>query len=48
MYKEKNIEIKQKHIEVIMDGNKRYGKINNLGKGKGNIDGKDEIDKIVE
>ncbi len=37
-----------RHIAVIMDGNNRYGKINNLAKGQGHIAGKDALDPIVE
>ena len=48
MSTETNIELKPKHIAVIMDGNNRYGKINNLAKGQGHIAGKDALDPIVE
>lgn len=37
-----------RHIAVIMDGNNRYGKANNLGKGQGHVAGKDALDPIVE
>ena len=37
-----------RHIAVIMDGNNRYGKVHNLGKGQGHIAGKDALDPIVE
>lgn len=37
-----------RHIAVIMDGNNRYGKIHQLGKGQGHIAGKDALDPIVE
>jgi undecaprenyl diphosphate synthase len=37
-----------RHIAIIMDGNNRYGKANNLGKGQGHVVGKDALDPIVE
>lgn len=37
-----------KHIAIIMDGNNRYGKSNNLATGQGHIKGKDALDPIVE
>ena len=37
-----------RHIAIIMDGNNRYGKVNNLGKGQGHVAGKDALDPIVE
>ena len=37
-----------RHIAIIMDGNNRYGKANNLGKGQGHIAGKTALDPIVE
>lgn len=37
-----------RHIAIIMDGNNRYGKANELGKGEGHIAGKDALDPIVE
>lgn len=36
------------HIAIIMDGNNRYGKIHQLGKGQGHIAGKEALDPIVE
>jgi undecaprenyl diphosphate synthase len=36
------------HIAIIMDGNNRYGKANDLGKGEGHVAGKDALDPIVE
>lgn len=36
------------HIAVIMDGNNRYGKANQLATGEGHIKGKDALDPIVE
>ena len=35
-------------IAIILDGNNRYGKVNNLGKGQGHIAGKSALDPIVE
>ncbi len=37
-----------KHIAIIMDGNNRYGKANQLATGSGHIAGKDALDPIVE
>lgn len=37
-----------RHIAIIMDGNNRYGKANNLGKGQGHVAGKDALDPIVD
>lgn len=37
-----------RHIAIIMDGNNRYGKANDLGKGQGHVAGKDALDPIVE
>ena len=37
-----------RHIAVIMDGNNRYGKANDLGKGQGHLAGKEALDPIVE
>lgn len=37
-----------RHIAIIMDGNNRYGKANELGKGEGHVAGKDALDPIVE
>lgn len=37
-----------KHIAIIMDGNNRYGKANQLATGEGHIKGKDALDPIVE
>lgn len=37
-----------KHIAIIMDGNNRYGKSQQLPKGAGHIAGKDALDPIVE
>ncbi|SNT69407.1 polyprenyl diphosphate synthase [Psychrobacter sp. LV10R520-6] len=37
-----------RHIAIIMDGNNRYGKANDLGKGEGHVAGKDALDPIVE
>ncbi len=43
-----DIELKPKHIAIIMDGNNRYGKQNALAKGEGHIKGKDALDPVVE
>lgn len=48
MLKENDIDLKPKHIAIIMDGNNRYGKQNALGKGEGHSKGKDALDPIVE
>jgi len=37
-----------RHIAIIMDGNNRYGKAHNLGKGQGHVAGKEALDPIVE
>ncbi|WP_350558859.1 polyprenyl diphosphate synthase [Psychrobacter sp. CAL346-MNA-CIBAN-0220] len=37
-----------RHIAIIMDGNNRYGKANDLGKGEGHVAGKEALDPIVE
>ncbi|MDN3453803.1 MULTISPECIES: polyprenyl diphosphate synthase [unclassified Psychrobacter] len=37
-----------RHIAIIMDGNNRYGKANDLGQGQGHMAGKDALDPIVE
>ncbi len=37
-----------KHIAIIMDGNNRYGKSQELPTGAGHIKGKDALDPIVE
>ncbi|MEC5210113.1 undecaprenyl diphosphate synthase [Psychrobacter sp. PL15] len=37
-----------RHIAIIMDGNNRYGKANDLNKGEGHVAGKDALDPIVE
>lgn len=37
-----------KHIAIIMDGNNRYGKANQLAVGQGHVKGKDALDPIVE
>jgi len=37
-----------RHIAIIMDGNNRYGKSNDLGHGQGHVAGKDALDPIVE
>tara|TARA_R110002051_G_scaffold2165_1_gene11176 strand:- start:86 stop:844 length:759 start_codon:yes stop_codon:yes gene_type:complete len=37
-----------RHIAIIMDGNNRYGKANELGHGQGHVAGKDALDPIVE
>ncbi|WP_296207497.1 polyprenyl diphosphate synthase [Psychrobacter sp. UBA3480] len=37
-----------RHIAIIMDGNNRYGKANDLGHGQGHVAGKDALDPIVE
>ena len=37
-----------KHIAIIMDGNNRYGKANQLATGAGHVAGKDALDPIVE
>lgn len=36
------------HVAIIMDGNNRYGKKNQLAKGAGHRAGKDSLDPIVE
>lgn len=36
------------HIAIIMDGNNRYGKANQLATGAGHVAGKDALDPIVE
>lgn len=41
-------DILPRHIAIIMDGNNRYGKANDLGKGQGHVAGKDALDPIVE
>ena len=48
MSKETEIDLKPKHIAIIMDGNNRYGKQNALAKGEGHSKGKDALDPIVE
>lgn len=48
MLKKTDIDIKPKHIAIIMDGNNRYGKQQALGKGEGHSKGKDALDPIVE
>ncbi|PKH69240.1 di-trans,poly-cis-decaprenylcistransferase [Psychrobacter sp. 4Dc] len=37
-----------RHIAIIMDGNNRYGKANDLGHGQGHVAGKDALDPIVD
>ncbi|MFL1731665.1 polyprenyl diphosphate synthase [Moraxella oculi] len=37
-----------KHIAIIMDGNNRYGRSQNLATGQGHIKGKDALNPIVE
>lgn len=37
-----------RHIAIIMDGNNRYGKANDLGHGQGHVAGKNALDPIVE
>lgn len=37
-----------RHIAIIMDGNNRYGRANDLGRGEGHVAGKDALDPIVE
>jgi len=37
-----------RHIAIIMDGNNRYGRANDLGQGEGHVAGKDALDPIVE
>ena len=37
-----------RHIAIIMDGNNRYGKANNLGQGQGHIAGKNALDPLVD
>lgn len=37
-----------KHIAIIMDGNNRYGKANQLHAGMGHVAGKNALDPIVE
>ena len=37
-----------RHIAIIMDGNNRYGKANDLRHGQGHVAGKDALDPIVE
>lgn len=41
-------ELLPRHIAIIMDGNNRYGKANDLAKGQGHVAGKDALDPIVE
>ncbi|AMT96419.1 MULTISPECIES: polyprenyl diphosphate synthase [Psychrobacter] len=41
-------DILPRHIAIIMDGNNRYGKANDLAKGQGHVAGKDALDPIVE
>ena len=41
-------DILPRHIAIIMDGNNRYGKANDLGTGQGHVAGKDALDPIVE
>ena len=48
MLKENDSKLKPKHIAIIMDGNNRYGKQNDLGKGEGHSKGKDALDPVVE
>lgn len=48
MLKETDIDLKPKHIAIIMDGNNRYGKQHALAKGEGHSKGKDALDPIVE
>ena len=48
MLKENDLKLKPKHIAIIMDGNNRYGKQNDLGKGEGHSKGKDALDPVVE
>ena len=48
MLKENDLKLKPKHIAIIMDGNNRYGKQNDLGKGEGHNKGKDALDPVVE
>ncbi|SPX85054.1 Undecaprenyl pyrophosphate synthase [Moraxella ovis] len=42
------LSITPKHIAIIMDGNNRYGKSQNLATGQGHVKGKDALDPIVE
>lgn len=42
------LDILPRHIAIIMDGNNRYGKANDLAKGQGHVAGKDALDPIVE
>ena len=37
-----------RHIAIIMDGNNRFGKANQLATGAGHVAGKDALDPIVE
>lgn len=37
-----------KHVAIIMDGNNRYGKSQQLAMGQGHVKGKDALDPIVE
>ncbi|WP_420230310.1 polyprenyl diphosphate synthase [Psychrobacter sp. ER1] len=37
-----------RHIAIIMDGNNRYGKANNLGQGQGHVAGKNALDPLVD
>ncbi|WP_298808128.1 polyprenyl diphosphate synthase [uncultured Psychrobacter sp.] len=37
-----------RHIAIIMDGNNRYGKANDLRHGQGHVAGKDALDPIVD
>ncbi|MGB2139065.1 MAG: polyprenyl diphosphate synthase [Psychrobacter sp.] len=48
MLTETDIDLKPRHIAIIMDGNNRYGKQHELGKGEGHIKGKDALDPVVE
>lgn len=43
-----NPAILPRHIAIIMDGNNRYGKANDLGAGQGHVAGKNALDPIVE
>lgn len=37
-----------KHVAIIMDGNNRFAKKNQMQKGEGHRSGKDVLDPIVE
>lgn len=43
-----NLQHLPQHVAIIMDGNNRYGKKNQLATGEGHRAGKDQLDPIVE